>query len=609
MHTNDGQREETVEGPWNPGIHSELTRELLALSSIFRRENIFGDLRQALEIRDVTGLKLEQLAIFRPERLALHELLVRVTADYEVPDPEDASIDSLGINLRRMTEALASRVIEPLRSDLVGVYHQLRDEIEAIVRSEISSTLGNRPAIISEGSGQASDGSRSWFRRSSDAGKSPARESEWERDENVLGAWSSRTQVTESPVHAAALRALVRTASSIRSQHGKILGEHTFLASVATELACNDFGSEVIGQYLEPRINDAADREGFRRLPVQPHSVAMVIRGASASGKSTMRPLQRQLAGRMGLYWGDFALISPDTWRKALLDFNSLGPLYKYAGMLTSQEVGIIDRKLDAYLVRKGERRCSSHLLIDRFRFDSFALDSDESKHLPFRFREMSYYFFMVTPPEVTVERAWRRGLQVGRYKAVDDLLAHNVEAFTGMQSMLFARTLDPNRRIHYELLDNDVPPGDAPLTIAFGWSGEMNVLDLKCMLDIERYRKINVNAKRPAEVYPDQLTMTVRNNMRFLSRCIESYPRVNFADRATGRIYARYIAGRLEWLDRDALTRVIANIEVRAILHAAAPDLFGKSVPHCRTGPEFLQHDRYHTIGRWGSEADQGII
>ena len=98
-----------------------------------------------------------------------------------------------------------------------------------------------------------------------------------------------------------------------------------------------------------------------------------------------------------------------------MLDFDSLGPLYKYAGMLTSQEVTIVDRKLDAHLVRKGESGRTSHLLIDRFRFDSFALDSDENKHLPSRFGEVLCYFFMVTPPEQTVERAWKRGLEVGR--------------------------------------------------------------------------------------------------------------------------------------------------------------------------------------------------
>ena len=41
------------------------------------------------------------------------------------------------------------------------------------------------------------------------------------------------------------------------------------------------------------------------------------------------------------------------------------------------------------------------------------------------------------------MERAWYRGEQFGRYKAVDDLLAHNVEAFTGMPELFrFPRDL-----------------------------------------------------------------------------------------------------------------------------------------------------------------------
>jgi len=84
------QRSEAAEGPWNPGIRSELTHQLLAMSSIFRQENVFNTLDQALELHAVTGIALESLAIFRPDRLALHEVLVRATADYEVPDPDDA---------------------------------------------------------------------------------------------------------------------------------------------------------------------------------------------------------------------------------------------------------------------------------------------------------------------------------------------------------------------------------------------------------------------------------------------------------------------------------------------------------------------------------------
>lgn len=97
------------EGPWNPGISSSLNRQLLALASIFRQDNIQNNLSQALELHNVTGLPLESLAIFRPERLALHENVVRVTADYEVPDPDNASIRSLGINLRLMMQTIVSQ--------------------------------------------------------------------------------------------------------------------------------------------------------------------------------------------------------------------------------------------------------------------------------------------------------------------------------------------------------------------------------------------------------------------------------------------------------------------------------------------------------------------
>lgn len=600
MQRHHAENDDRPEGPWNPGIQSGLTRELLALTTIFRPENSFNDITQAMELRDVTGLALEDLAIFRPERLALHEVLVRVTADYEIPDPEDASVSSLGMNLRRMTQTLMSLVVDPHRSRLDDLYRQARSDLETFIASELSTSFRRSPADPGKGRDTAPRGLWAWFRGSQDVAAAPAVESEWDRDERVIREWSMRAHRSGAALEKAALRALVRVASAIRLKHGRILGEHTFLPSLVLDLACNDYGGGVIGQFLEPKIRDVAQREGFRQLPAQSRPVTMLTKGASASGKSTMRPLQRKLAAKMGIQWNDFALISPDTWRKALLEFDSLGPLYKYAGMVTSQEVTIIDRKLDAHLVRTGDRRQTSHLLIDRFRFDSFALDSDESKHLPARFGNLLCYLFMVTPPEETVERAWQRGLEVGRYKAVDDLLAHNVEAYTGMQDILFGRALNPDMSVHFEFLDNSVPRGEVPLTAAFGWSGEMNILDVRCILNLERYRRINVDARRPEEVYPDQAAMAAENNAGYLVRCVRKFPRVNLADRGTGRIYARFEAGQLRWTDPEAMASACADGEVQAALHAVAPDL-AKLAPCAATTPEFLQPGCFHTIGRWG--------
>src|SRR5206468_9340975 len=118
--------------------------------------------------------------------------------------------------------------------------------------------------------------------------------------------------------------------------------------------------------------------------------------------------------------------------------------------------------------------------------------------------------------------------------------------AYTGMQNILFGRMLSPNLRVHYEFLDNDVPRGEVPLTVAFGWSGEMNILDVKHMLDICRYQKININAKNRSEVYPAERVMAPENNLEFLARCVTRFPELNLAERETGRIYARFVAGRL---------------------------------------------------------------
>jgi hypothetical protein len=331
----------------------------------------------------------------------------------------------------------------------------------------------------------------------------------------------------------------------------------------------------------------------------------MNTKGASAAGKSTMRPEQRVLSERIGADWDDFAVISPDIWRKQLLDYASLGPAYKYGGACTGEELRIIDHKLDRYMARKAERLAISHLLIDRFRFDSFAPDSDEAgSNLLTRFGHTIYLFFMITPPEAIVERAWQRGLEVGRYKAVDDLLAHNIEAYAGMPELFFTWALRADKDVHYEFLDNTVPFGERPRTVAFGWNGEMNVLDVKSLLDVERFRRVNVNAKSAGELYDDRDALAPERNAGFLVECAKRLPRLNFAEQASGRIYLRLTAGSPSWADAAALHAALADAETRAGIAALVPDIARRTIAGSGT-PMFLAQqlgaDRIHTLGQWG--------
>jgi len=60
------------EGPWNPGVLSQIPRDLRSLCTIFRPENAFTGVAAAEEMHGLTGFALSELVVFRPQRLALH---------------------------------------------------------------------------------------------------------------------------------------------------------------------------------------------------------------------------------------------------------------------------------------------------------------------------------------------------------------------------------------------------------------------------------------------------------------------------------------------------------------------------------------------------------
>jgi len=424
----------------------------------------------------------------------------------------------------------------------------------------------------------------------------------WEQ--RWISGWEAKAHATGDELHQAAYSALAKVVNALIVRHGRIWGSHELIVSLATNIAWNDFGSEEIGRLIEPCLRTATATEGYRLLPPEEQPVVMNTKGPSASGKSTLRPLQRALAGDIGVNWSDFAVISPDIWRKQLLDYGDLGPDYKYGGAFTGDELQIVDHKLDRYMARKAQGGNMSHLLIDRFRFDSFAPDSDEAgSNLLTRFGHIVYLFFLITSPESLVERAWTRGLEVGRYKAVDDTLAHAVEAYSGMPQLFFTWVQRSDKRVHFEFLDNSVKLGERPRTVAFGWNDELNVLDVKCMLDVERYRRVNINAAAPEFLYSERALLAPEHNTGFLRQCVERFRGVNFADQATGRIYLRVDSAKPVWADREALAQAVSNPDTRAGLSNTVPAALDPALP----GPDRPRHltdamggRQPHSLGYW---------
>jgi hypothetical protein len=553
-------------GPWNPGIYSQVPKELRHLATIFRPENVFTSVAAASELRGLTGFNLSELVVFRPQRLVLHELLVRVTADFAVPD--GTRIADLGLNFREIARQLLSRHLEPAMDTLIAAYRRASRDANDIIEPALSRLQRN-----------------------------------WGPQE--IGEFEEIAGAAANAAGAAAYKSLARVMSALFTTQGAAWGTKDLIASMAAAMVSNDYGSDCVGQAIAPLLLAAAGEHGYKLLPRQEHPVVINTKGPSASGKSTLRPLQKKLAGAIGLQWGDFALISPDIWRKQLLDYASLGDAYKYAGAFTSDEVQIIDQKLDRYMTSKNRRGEMSHLLIDRFRFDSFAPDSAEAgSNFLTRFGQTVYLFFVITPPEMLVERAWKRGLEFGRYKAVDDTLAHSVEAYSGIPDVFFTWVRRGDKRIQFEFLDNTVRLGERPRTVAFGDNETLNVLDVKATLDIDRYARIDVDATAPEYLYPDPKLLEAENNVDFLSRCVKSFQWVNFAEQGSGQVYLRIERGRPTQLERSAFEKAMQSPDTLAAIRAVAPAALTGDVPeapraallHAMSGRGLPP-----TLGRWG--------
>ena len=592
---------EAVYGPWNPGIESTLPSAFLPLSTVFCTANVSSSLDEVQELADFCGLPIERLTTFRPERLALHEVLIRVMADLTVPDGQ--KYEDLGVNFRQMTAAIMDKHIAPKMSEIDGVFERLkREAADFIDRAQTS------PPSLDKGPGAAPVSRLArWARmirgdqQSTDVKTAPRTATD--QDLADIARWRAKQSV-ENWFERACYQALVTTADAIFAKRGRLTTDRKLMTSIALRLVCNDHGSLVIGEALEPLFRSAVQQEGYRFLPAQSRPIVMNVKGASASGKSTMRPLQKQLAERLGVDWADFALISPDIWRKYLLDYDSLGRAWRYAGTLTGTEVAIIDQKLDRYMSFKGKLGQLPHLLIDRFRFDSFAQDPDEEdgSRLLTRFGAYVYMFFMITPPEATVERAWTRGEQFGRYKAVDDLLAHNVEAYSGIPGLFFTWARRADKQVHFEFLDNSVADGERPRTVAFGFNGRMNILDLERLLDVERYRHINIEARTPDAIYTDASSRRAGRHSHFLKQCLRNIPTIDFADYGTGQIYARIVGGKLVAWNPDVYRLAVRDDDVRAAFETIAMAAKSRSLG-ALGDDDRLDPRRHLTLGQWGTD------
>jgi len=593
----DAPEKSVGENAWNPGLESSIPTHLMPLSTIYRPESAFIDYAAAQEIASFCGLETHDVIHYRPERLIIHEILIRVTADLYVPD--GPNYEDLGISLRGMADKIYTDHVLPRLDEFSPVHEQVFAEAQTFIEAELAPLFATNVPSTPEKKGL--------FGKLFGA-KKPERPLVPPKTEiDYINGWRDRTRQEPEASVRACLYALTKVVGSIYGKRGRLVGDKDMIRDLCARMVNNTIGSERLGDAIAPLFREAAEAEGYDFLPAQDEPVIMNVKGASAAGKSTIRHDQMRLAKKLDVAWETFAVISPDYWRKYLLDYGSLGGDYKYAAMLTGKELEMIDVKLDRYMAKKAERQQISHLLIDRFRFDSFLMEHEQAKdsNLLTRFGKLVFMFFVITEPAQTVERAYQRGIKTGRFKAVDDLLHHNVEAYTGMPDLFFSWASAEGKSIHYEFLDNNVGPKDRPRTVAFGWNKNMVILDVAVMLNIDRYRKVNVDAKRPEDVF-DEKVMNPAANTKFLERCSRLIETVTFADSESGRVYGRMERGKWVWRDPDLLAEIAGDADWVEGLQAIGWD-DAEDLPKPPADALDPAKEKAYTLGLWvpGIKAD----
>ena len=219
--------------------------------------------------------------------------------------------------------------------------------------------------------------------------------------------------------------------------------------------------------------------------------MVMNTKGASASGKSTLRPLQKKLAGDIGVDWSEFALISPDIWRKQLARLRlaratrtstrAPSPATNCRSSTRSstatwrrkatarRHVAPADRSLPLRQLRAALGR-SRQQPADALRPHRLPVLHDHAAGVARRAR--------VEP------RARGRPVQGSRRHAG----AQRRGLLGNAGALLHVGRCARTSALQFEFLDNSVAQGERPRTVAFGSNDVLNVLDVRCLLDVERY-------------------------------------------------------------------------------------------------------------------------
>lgn len=119
---------------------SRIPPEFRLLESIRRIEHVFPSPELVEDFARMTGMPPERFVMFRPARLALHEVIVRVTADIAVSEGESEEV--FGRNFRQIALTILANYVAPRLCEIEHMHEDLRERVTNRVRTILDARLG-----------------------------------------------------------------------------------------------------------------------------------------------------------------------------------------------------------------------------------------------------------------------------------------------------------------------------------------------------------------------------------------------------------------------------------------------------------------------------------
>jgi len=118
--------------------------------------------------------------------------------------------------------------------------------------------------------------------------------------------------------------------------------------------------------------------------------------------------------------------------------------------------------------------------------------------------------------------------------------------------------------------------------------------------LNVERYRKINIDATSPAEVYPESAQMAAERNLDFFRQCVARLAIVEFVEPSSGRVYLRVEDGQLAGSAPEVLQAALSGEHDGPALSAVLEILGDPLAAHLQSLNECVEQAAQHTLGAW---------